>query len=225
MAQDQSTINDPGEVVVETGASPTSAIIWLHGLGADGNDFAPIVPELGVANARFIFPHAPVRPITVNGGMAMRGWFDIDTLDRNMSLDEPGMSESVSRVEGLVQRERERGIADDRIVIAGFSQGGAIALLAGLTMQPSPTGVIALSTFIPVMYQETLAGRFTNRDIPIFMAHGEHDPVVQLPFGQQAAQFLVDNRFTVDWYQYAMPHAVCPPEVQHIGEWLRERLS
>jgi phospholipase/carboxylesterase len=225
MIEQPASSNDPGEVVIETGAAPNSAIIWLHGLGADGNDFAPIVPELGVVDARFIFPHAPVRPITVNGGMAMRGWFDIDSLDRNMSLDEPGMEESVARVCDLVQRERDRGIADDRIIIAGFSQGGAIALLAGLTMKPSPAGVIALSTFIPVMYQETLAGRLHDRDIPIFMAHGEHDPVVQMPFGQQAAEFLVNQRFTVDWYQYAMPHAVSPPEVRHIGEWIRERLS
>jgi phospholipase/carboxylesterase len=215
---------DPGEVVVEIGPEPTAAIIWLHGLGADGNDFASIVPELGVAELRFVFPHAPMRPITVNGGMTMRGWFDIDSLDRDMSLDLQGLQQSISRIHALVQRERDRGIADDRILIAGFSQGGTIALLAGLTLDPSPAGILALSTFIPVRYQATLAGQIHDTSVPIFMAHGSFDPVVQMPAGKQAAQFLVDNGLTVDWHEYGMPHAVCPPEVQHIGQWLRQRL-
>jgi phospholipase/carboxylesterase len=215
---------DPGEVVVETGAEPTAAIIWLHGLGADGNDFPPIVPELAVPEARFVFPHAPMRPITVNGGMSMRGWFDIDSLDRDMSLDLEGLEQSVGRVHALVQRERDRGIDHDRIVVAGFSQGGAIALLAGLTLAPSPAGIVALSTFIPVRYQATLAGQIRDTAVPLFMAHGSFDPVVQMPFGKQAAQFLVDNGLTVDWHEYGMPHGVCPQEVQHIGQWLRERL-
>ena len=213
------------EVIVETGPEPTSAIIWLHGLGADGHDFEPMVPELAVPDARFVFPHAPMRPITINGGMTMRGWFDIDSLDRDMSLDQQGLDESVGRVHALVQRERDRGIADDRVIVAGFSQGGAIALLAGLTLVPAPAGIVALSTFIPVRYQPTLAGQIHDRTVPVFMAHGMNDPVVQMQFGKQAAQFLVDNGLTVDWHQYAMPHGVCPPEVQHIGAWLRARLA
>lgn len=212
-------------VIVETGDQPDAAVIWLHGLGADGHDFEPIVPALGVSDVRFLFPHAPVRPITINGGMPMRGWFDIDSLDRDMALDEAGLAESVARVEGLVAAQRAAGIAAERIVIAGFSQGGSIAILSALTMDPAPAGLIALSTFIPTRYQPVLAERIRNTDIPVFMAHGAADPVVQLPYGKAAAQFLVDQGLTVDWHQYPMPHAVCPPEVSQIGAWLRSILQ
>jgi len=215
----------PDEVVVETSATPSRAVIWLHGLGADGHDFEPIVPALRAPDTRFVFPHAPVRPITINGGMGMRAWFDIDSLDRDMSLDEVGLAESVARVHALVQRERDRGIAADHILIAGFSQGGAIALVAGLTVDPAPAGIIALSTFITQRYQPTLASTIKDPSVPVFMAHGTQDPVVQFAFGQHAAQFLVDHGITVDWHQYPMGHAVCPPEIEHIGAWMRQRLD
>lgn len=218
-------MDGPGEVVIETGAEPDAAVIWLHGLGADGHDFEPIVPHLGVEGVRFVFPHAPERPITVNQGFRMRAWFDIDSLDREMALDEEGLAESVDRVAALYREQVELGVAPERIVIAGFSQGGTVALLSGLTLDPAPAGILALSTFIPPRYREALAGRIRNTSLPVFMAHGSQDPVVLPDFGTAARSFLEEQGLEPEWHTYPMPHAVCPEEIAHIGEWLRRALA
>ncbi len=213
---------------METGADPAGAVIWLHGLGADGQDFEPIVPELGLENLaplRFVFPHAPVRPVTINGGMAMRAWYDILTLESGGPQDETGIRASGATLEALIERERGRGISCDRIVVAGFSQGGAIALHTGTRFANRLAGLMALSTCIPL--RESLdAEVFTNeesqpRDLPIFMAHGTFDPVLPFQLGASTRDLLNANGFTVEWHDYPMAHAVCADEIRHISQWLR----
>jgi len=218
----------PESIEVETGADPSGAVIWLHGLGADGHDFEPIVPQLGVDQLdplRFIFPHAPVRSVTINGGMAMRAWYDILTLDRGGPQDEAGIRESGGTLEALIEREHDRGIAYDRIVVAGFSQGGAIALHTATRFGERLAGLMALSTYVPL--RETLGSEvFGNassqpRDLPIFMAHGEFDPVLPVQLGESTRDLLTANGFAVEWHEYPMAHAVCPEEIGHIRAWLK----
>lgn len=213
---------------VETASDPRYAVIWLHGLGADASDFEPVVPELGLADApgvRFIFPNAPYRPVTCNGGYVMRAWYDIVSLDAtNRTIDEAGLIESRDLVWQLIAREVERGIPGNRIFLAGFSQGGAVAYLAGLSYPEPLAGIVALSTYIPSarLLEEILSE--ANRRIPIFAAHGSDDDVVSPELGARAADHLRRLGYAIDWHGYRMPHSVCAKEIGDIGAWLGERL-
>ena len=207
-------------IEIETAPAPKAAIIWLHGLGADGHDFEPIVPELGLPEStavRFIFPHAPVRPVAINGGARMRAWYDV-TLDGQQ--DAGGIRASQAHVEALIARERRRGITAGAIVLAGFSQGGAMALQTGLRYPERLAGILALSAYLPLpdtLVQEASA---TNRDLPIFMAHGTQDPVIPLSWAKRSRDFLVGLGYAVEWHEYLMPHSVCAEEIADIGRWL-----
>jgi phospholipase/carboxylesterase len=216
-------------VETETGPDPDGSIIWLHGLGADGHDFEPIVPELRLPaglSLRFVFPHAPVRPVTINGGMTMRAWYDIYSLERGGAVDEQGIRDSGEIATALVRREQARGIAAERIVLAGFSQGGAIALHAALRYPEKLAGLMALSTYLPLT--STLDSEVidnpsaVNKDIPIFMAHGTFDPVLPMQMGSDSRDLLLDRGFGIEWHDYPMAHAVCAEEIAHIRRWLLE---
>jgi phospholipase/carboxylesterase len=215
-------------VVQETGSDPRYAVIWLHGLGADGHDFAPIVPHLRAASSRpvrFVFPHAPIRPVTINGGMSMRAWYDIlgMSIDRNQDLQ--GILASVAAVDRLIDVQIEAGIATERIVLAGFSQGGAIALRAGLA-RPSPlAGVMALSCYLLQADSLENWSHASARAVPIYMGHGTQDPVVPIALGEQAAARLRDAGFDPSWHSYPMPHSVSPDQIQDIDQWLDLRLQ
>jgi phospholipase/carboxylesterase len=218
-------MQETADAVVLAPAMPASAsVIWLHGLGADGHDFVPIVPELKLPpspGVRFVFPHAAVRPVTLNMGMRMRAWYDIRTLTAEGRADEAGLRESVARVVGLIAAERTLGIAPGRIVIAGFSQGGAVALHAALRHPEPLAGVLALSCYLPL--QATLAAEATeaNRPTPILMCHGTQDPVLPIPLGLMARDWLRAAGYRVDWKEYPMQHQVCLPEIQDVAAWLR----
>jgi len=212
----------------ETGPDPRRAVIWLHGLGADGNDFVPILPQLVRREwppLRFVFPHAPIRPITVNGGMPMRAWYDIGGFDLSQKQDEPGIRASIAEVEKLIAREVERGVAASNVVLAGFSQGGAIALAAGLRHAQTLAAVVALSTYLPIA--EATAGErgAANAATPIFMAHGAFDPVVQQYLGERSRDRLREWGYNVDWHSYPMAHQVCPPEIADLADFLESRLG
>ncbi|MEW5835688.1 MAG: carboxylesterase [Pseudomonadota bacterium] len=212
----------------ETGTDPTHSVIWLHGLGADGNDFAPIVPELVSPQwpaLRFVFPHAPVRPVTINGGMPMRAWYDILGMDLMSRQDATGMCASIDAVEALIAREHERGVPSERIVLAGFSQGGAIALLAGLRRAQRLAGIVALSTYLPLA--DTLAAERSaaNARVPIFWGHGTMDPVVILQRGLDSRAALEALGYVVDWHTYPMPHSVCAEEIADLRRWFDARLA
>lgn len=210
-------------VEVTTAEQPDTAIIWLHGLGADGHDFEPMVPELQlerVLPARFVFPHAPVRPVTLNGGMAMRAWFDIVSLERDAAVDREGLEASRQTIEALIERENQRGIPTDRIVLAGFSQGGAAALYTGLRYPDRLAGLIGLSTYLPLADELEQEGSVMNRGLPIFMAHGAQDPVLPPQLGEASYRRLEERGHPVKWRTYPMPHAVCPQELAHIRAWL-----
>ena len=209
---------------IETGASPRAAVIWLHGLGADGHDFEPIVPELGLpksAAVRFIFPHAPVQPVTINGGARMRAWYDVTN---DGQQDAAGIRASQARVEALIAREHKRGISPASIVLAGFSQGGAVALQTGLRYPERLAGILALSCYLPL--PETLEQEVsqTNRDVPIFMAHGTQDPVIPLSWAMRSRDRLKTLGYAVEWHEYPMPHSVCAEEIADISRWLRSVL-
>ena len=211
----------------ETAASPRYSVIWLHGLGADGNDFAPIVPELVARDwppLRFVFPHAPVRPVTINNGMSMRAWYDIAAFDLNARQDETGMRASIAEVETLIAREHARGVPSERIFLAGFSQGGAIALAAGLRHSEKLAGIIALSTYLP-MADKFAAGRSAaNASTPIFWGHGTLDPVVVVQRGVDSRDLLQSLDYTVEWHTYPMAHSVCAEEIADLRAWLNLRL-
>jgi len=209
-------------IEIETGPSPRAAVIWMHGLGADGHDFEPIVPELGMPGAgpgvRFVFPHAPMQPVTINGGAVMRAWYDVTGDGRQ---DAAGIRSSQARVEALIARERARGVAARSIVLAGFSQGGAVALQTGLRHPERLAGILALSTYLPL--PDTLAQEASkaNRDIPIFMAHGTQDPLIPLSWAARSRDHLTSLGFAVEWREYPMPHSVCAEEIADVGRWLR----
>ncbi|HKC53645.1 MAG TPA: alpha/beta hydrolase [Burkholderiales bacterium] len=213
-------------IEIETGKSPTASIIWLHGLGADGNDFAPIVPELRLPQAaiRFVFPHAPVQPVTINGGMRMRAWYDI-TDGAIRREDERGVRASQALIEALIGREKERGTKAERLVLAGFSQGGAIALQTGLRHPERIAGIMALSTYVPVGEKLAAEASTANRDVPIFMAHGSYDPIIPLVRAEQSRKLLESLGYPVEWREYGMPHSVCPEELADIGAWLGKVLG
>jgi phospholipase/carboxylesterase len=211
----------------ETAANPTHSIIWLHGLGADGNDFAPIVPELVAKDwpaLRFVFPHAPVQPVTINNGMSMRSWYDIIGFDPQSRQDEAGVRASVAAVDALIAREHERGVPDERIVLAGFSQGGAIALAAGLCHAQKLAGIVALSTYLPISEVIARERHAANAATPIFWGHGSADPVVVMQRGIDSRGRLQALGYQVDWHTYPMPHAVCAEEIADLRRWLGARL-
>ena len=204
-----------------------AAIIWLHGLGATGHDFASIPPELGLPPelpVRYVFPHAPKIPVTVNMGFVMPAWYDITSLD-SRGQDAAGIEHSAAQIRRLVERERKAGIPADKIVLAGFSQGGAVALHTGLRYPEKLAGIMVLSAYL--LLPERLADEASevNRGTPIFQAHGLHDPMVTLDMGQKSRKLLEDHGYQVAWHEYPMPHSVCPQEVRDIGLWLRQVLS
>ena len=215
-------------VELETAPNPDAAVIWLHGLGADGHDFEPIVREMALPSSvaiRFIFPHAPVRPVTINNGMQMRAWYDILSFDRNATPDEAGIRASVAIAQTLIDEQKALGIAPSRIVLAGFSQGGAIAQFGGLTTPDQLAGVLALSTYLPMpkhLAQELVEGSMERN---ILMVHGEQDPVLPMILAEESRDYLRTLGFTVDWHQYPMAHSVCLEEVGLIRQWLLERFK
>ena len=215
-------------VLIEPPGEATASVIWLHGLGADGNDFAPVVPELGeaiVRSTRFVFPHAPHMPVTINGGMVMRAWYDIADVELDRRADESGVRASEARLRELIQSERERGLASERIVLAGFSQGGAIALHTGLRHPERLAGIMALSTYLPLAESARREAQAANRDVPIFMAHGSQDPVIPLALSERSRRFMRELGYDVECHTYPMPHSVCAEELRDIACWLERVLG
>ncbi|ADV26104.1 Carboxylesterase [Pseudoxanthomonas suwonensis 11-1] len=210
----------------ETGANPQWTVVWLHGLGADGHDFAPIVPELVRPHwpaLRFVFPHAPVRPVTINGGTPMRAWYDIVGMDFATRAEAAGVEESIAQVEALIAREAERGIPASRLLLAGFSQGGAITLAAGLRRREPLAGLIALSTYLPGGATAAAAREVNSVAQPVFFAHGQDDPVIPVQHGVASARALEQAGFEVEWHHYPMAHQVCAQEIADLGDWLERR--
>jgi len=213
-------------VEIEPAAEARHSVVWLHGLGADGHDFEPIVPYLGVDDAlavRFVFPHAPRIPVTINLGLIMPAWYDITEMDLRRRHDEAGVRRSAERVRALIHREHARGVPSERIVLAGFSQGGAIALHVGLRFEERLAGILALSTYL-VCQQGLEAERSeANLDVPIFQAHGELDPMVPLSRGREAHERLLELGYHAEWKTYPMQHEVHPLEIRDVGAWLNAR--
>jgi phospholipase/carboxylesterase len=216
-------------IEIETSASPGASIIWMHGLGADGHDFVDIVPQLSLPSrpgVRFVFPHAPMRPVTINGGYVMRAWYDILGLDMHERReDEEGLRESQRLVEALIEREKERGIAANRIVLAGFSQGCAMTLMTGLRHRERLAGLVGLSGYLPLAATTDAERHDANRDVPIFLAHGSGDPVIPIARGRQSRDALVAMGHAVEWHEYAMPHSVCAAEIVDLNRWLLRVLA
>ncbi|HEV7814865.1 MAG TPA: alpha/beta hydrolase [Janthinobacterium sp.] len=214
-------------IEIETAPNPTAAIIWMHGLGADGNDFVPLVPELdlrGCAPVRFVFPTADTRPVTVNGGHVMRAWYDIYDNNLERRDDEAGMRKSQLQVEALIAREKARGIPAGRIVLAGFSQGCAMTLQTGLRHPEKLAGLMCLSGYLPLSSKLAQEHSPASLETPVFMAHGEDDSVIDIVRAEQSRDFLMAQGYKVEWHAYAMPHSLCPQEVADIGAWLRRVL-
>jgi len=209
-------------IEIETVPNPAAAVIWLHGLGADGHDFEPIVPEFGLPASkavRFVFPNAPLRPVTINMGMRMRAWYDIFQLGGGTE-DEAGIRDSQGLLESLISREVARGIAHDRIVLAGFSQGGAIALQTGLRHAQRLAGMLALSTYLPLSGTLEKERAAANRGLPIFMAHGQYDDMIPIGRAAQSRDALQALGYALEWREYPMPHSVCPEEIADIAAFL-----
>ncbi|HJR13070.1 MAG TPA: alpha/beta fold hydrolase [Rhodanobacteraceae bacterium] len=210
-------------VEIETAPNPRNAVIWLHGLGADGHDFEPIVPQLVRPEwppLRFLFPHAPVRPITLNNGLPMRAWYDIAGFDLAQRQDEPGIRTSIGAVDALIAGEVQRGVPPSNIVLIGFSQGGAVALAAGLRHAQKLAGIVALSTYLPIADRTTGERHAANAATPIFMAHGAFDPVVPQVLGERSRDQLRAWGFAVDWHSYPMAHQVCPLEIEDLAAFM-----
>jgi phospholipase/carboxylesterase len=225
---------DPDDLLaaieIETGKHPLYSVVWLHGLGAHGSDFVPIVDELplsSVPSVRFIFPHAPMRPVSINRGMVMRAWFDYDEVshESGMREDVASLRQSQLAVNALIAREKERGIGAEHIVLAGFSQGGALALQAGLRYPEKLAGIMALSCYLPAAHTFASEKHQSNLKTPIFMAHGRTDPVIPMAFARLSRQYLVEAGYAVEWHEYEMAHSVCAQEIMDIGEWLKRALS
>jgi phospholipase/carboxylesterase len=215
-------------VVLAPAAPATASVIWLHGLGADGHDFVSIVPELRLPPSpavRFVFPHAPVRPVTINNGMRMRAWYDIKDLSAKGAADEGGIRESAVILANYIRRERDAGVAANRIVVAGFSQGGVIALHTALRHAERLAGVMVLSAYLPL--RSTLASEATavNRELPILMCHGRFDPVLPIELGTASRDLLQAAGYAVEWKEYPMQHQVCLEEVRDLSAWLQARLG
>ena len=221
-------------ITLETGNMPKHSIIWLHGLGADGEDFVPVAEELELPVAvRYIFPHAPMRPVTINGGYVMRAWYDIlvgaasaeisASIGRNE--DSAGIHAAQVEIEKLIALEKQRGIESKNIFLAGFSQGGAVVLHTGLRHKDRLGGILALSTYLPLAQTLRADAQIAARHTPIFMAHGESDPVIPYDFGLASAEELLRQGYQLEWHRYDMPHSVCPEEIHDIERWLKQRLS
>jgi phospholipase/carboxylesterase len=214
-------------IEIETAPSPTAAIIWLHGLGADGHDFEPVVPEIVRHRERawrFVFPHAPIRPVTINGGMSMRAWYDIVGFERSVAEDAAGFLATDALVRELIAREERRGIPARRVVLAGFSQGGAVTLYTGLRYPERLAGLMALSCYLPFGARLEAERSAVNEGVPIFVAHGVDDPVLPIGMGVQARDTLKELGYAVEWHQYRMPHSVCQPEMADIRQYLMRAL-
>lgn len=215
-------------IQIETRKNPDAAVIWLHGLGADGNDFAPIIPQLNLPDTlaiRFIFPHAPVRPITLNQGIEMPGWYDIYNNDIVSAEDKPGIIETSQSIAQMLQQQETLGIPSNRIILAGFSQGGAIALHCGIRYPRPLAGIMALSTYLPLHASLNQMTNSANKETDIFMAHGSQDDVVATQFGKKSFALLKDAGYQIHWHSYEMGHSLCPEEITDIGQWLLKRLS
>ena len=211
-------------VIVETGTKPSFTIIWMHGLGADGHDFEPLVPELieaGMPSLRFVFPHAPVRPVTLNNGYRMRAWYDLLAIDRRAAEDAEGIHASASAIGDFIKRENDSGIPTSRIAIAGFSQGGAMALHVATRAPEKLAGVIALSCYLPLARQFATERSSANLATPMFIAHGQQDPVVPFQLGDDSRRVLEGTGFKVEWHAYSMPHSLCEQEVADIRAFLK----
>lgn len=221
--------NSPLETIqIETTSNPTVSIIWLHGLGADGNDFVPIVRELdlrGCPGIRFIFPHAPTMPVTINNGYVMRAWYDILGTDIARREDEAGLRKSQALVEQLIATEKERGIPAERIMIAGFSQGCAMTLQAGLRHPEKLAGLLCLSGYLPIHATIEAERHPANHDTPIFLAHGRGDPIIPIDRAEKSRDMLQALGYSVEWHEYMMPHSVCAEEIDDISAWLRRVLA
>jgi len=222
------TLESKQAVILEPAHPARASVVWLHGLGADGYDFVPIVPALDVPTldtVRFVFPHAPIRPVTLNAGMPMRAWFDVTGFDRNALQDEAGIRASDVAIREWIEREREQGIDARSVVLAGFSQGGAMALFTGLRYPERLAGVLALSTYLPLGPALADEASAANRDVPILMCHGRFDPVVSIEYGERSHEHLTKLGYTVDWREYPMQHEVSPEEIAAIAQWLSARLG
>lgn len=222
------SLNTLESIEIETGPNPERAVIWLHGLGADGNDFAPVVPEFRLQDfpaIRFIFPHAPVQPVTINNGMSMRAWYDIFTPDLVRREDEIGLKRSESAVRALIAQENVRGISTDKIVLAGFSQGCALTLQTGLRLDEKLAGMVGLSGYLPLLDKAATERHPANQDTPIFLGHGTMDPVVAIERGEASRDLLINLGHNVTWNTYPMPHSVCIEEINDVAQFLREVLA
>ena len=203
-----------------------ASVIWLHGLGADGNDFAPIVPQLNLSldfGVRFIFPHAPAIPVTINSGYVMPAWYDIKQIDVDRHVDNEQLQESASRIHDLIDREIERGIQSTRIIVAGFSQGGAVSFEAALSYEQPLAGIMALSTYFATV--GTIKINAIQQSIPILICHGEHDPVVSESLGKRSRASLEKLGFDPEYHSYPIEHSVCPQEIEDIGNWISRVLK
>lgn len=209
-------------IIIETSQPIQQSVIWLHGLGADGHDFAPIVPELNIPNTRFIFPHAPHQPITMNNGYEMRAWYDLYGLTLQTKQDEAGMRAMQQEIESLIEVEIKQGIPANKIVLAGFSQGGAMAFFTGLRYPKRLAGILALSTYVSLKEKLADEAHKANKDTPIFMAHGSFDSIITLDTCLISRRLLEDLDYQVEWHEYPMPHSVCSEEIEDIARFLKQ---
>lgn len=215
-------------IEAESGPDPTATILILHGLGADGNDFVPIAQELDlgqVGAVRFVFPHAPTMPVTINGGLRMRAWYDILGSEDQGVQDEAGLRRSRDLIEALIAREKQQGIPANRIVLAGFSQGCAMALLTGLRHAEPLAGIVGMSGYLPLAETTKVERTEANAKTPIFLAHGTHDHVIELQRAEKSRQLLQELGYDVEWHEYLMAHSVCPQEIEELNAWLVRVLS
>lgn len=220
------------QVEIVTGPAPTASVIWMHGLGADGYDFVPIVKEIEVntlpglsGGVRFIFPHAPTRPVTINNGMVMRAWYDIKMIDLVRQEDDEGLRASQAEIEKLIAREVERGIPARRIILAGFSQGGAVTLQTGLRHAARLGGLMVLSSYLPLAGTVKAEASAANRDVPIIMVHGSGDPVINISRATASREQLKELGYQIEWHEYPMEHSVCQEEIQAVRVWLGKVLG
>ena len=212
----------------ETGANPTVSIIWMHGLGADANDFVPLIPELDLAGLpaiRFIFPNAETMPVTINGGYVMRAWYDIVATDLGRQEDEAGLRASQAKIEALIARENARGIPNQRIILAGFSQGCAMTLQTGLHQTKPLAGMMCLSGYVPIADKAAAEHTPESKQTPVFLVHGRMDPVIPIARATASRDLLVKWGYNVEWHEYAMQHSLCQEEVDHISAWLKKVLA
>ncbi|HMU63949.1 MAG: dienelactone hydrolase family protein [Nitrosomonas sp.] len=220
-------LNPLATIELTTGSNPTHSIIWMHGLGADGKDFVPIIEELDLPKAiaiRFIFPHAPKQPVTVNGGFIMRAWYDIRSADLDHAEDEVGLKRSEQLIMQLIEKEKSRGVASENIVLAGFSQGGVMSLFVGLRYAEKLGGVMVLSGYLPLAHQFESSAHLVNHTTPIFIGHGNEDMIVPIQLANKSKQQLITQGYLVEWHEYNMAHSVCNDELTDISKWLQRVL-